>query len=181
MKLINLQPTTNNEQLNDGFSLIELLVSISVILILVGISFAGYSRLTIKQNLTSAGLLLKNVIRDAQSRAFNGEIDCSKCGCSPGSGSTFVGWILDFTPKSIYGLCGASTTFSNTPFTLPQGIELITTSDPIQFNSSTYTVKTTTGNPAVICLYNPNIGNNYYRITLNTAGVIEEKIDTVCP
>jgi prepilin-type N-terminal cleavage/methylation domain-containing protein len=164
-----------------GFSLIELLVSIGVILILVSISFAGYSKLTIKQNLTSAGLLMKNVIRDAQSRAFNSEIDCSKCSCSPSSGSTFVGWVLNFTTKSIYGLCGASTTFSNTSFTLPQGIALTTTSDPIIFNSSTYTVKTTTNNSAIICLYNPNVSNNFYRITLNTAGVIEEKIDTVCP
>lgn len=134
MKTIISQPTcsqcsakrcrraTHNPHM--GFSLIELLVSIGVILILVSISFAGYSKLTIKQNLTSAGLLMKNVIRDAQSRAFNSEIDCSKCSCSPSSGSTFVGWVLNFTTKSIYGLCGASTTFSNTSFTLPHGLHL---------------------------------------------------------
>lgn len=165
-----------------GFSLIELLVSIAVILVIVSLSFAGYSRLTIKQNLVSAGLLIKNVIRDAQSRAYNGETDCINCNCSPNSGSSSKGWVLDFTTNSIYGLCGADIKFFEKPFTLPNGITLGYSSATIQFNTSTYTITTSPPDTtAIICLYNPNFANNYYRITLNSSGVIEDKIDTTCP
>lgn len=177
MKSLNLQRTTNNLLLINGFSLIELLVSIAVILILVGISFAGYTRLTIKQNLTSAGLTMKNVIRDTQSRAFNREVDCTLCSCDPDSGSSFAGWVLDFANMRIYGLCGSSTFFSINSFSLPKDIVIRRTSDTILFNAINYSI-----NPAsTICLSNSNVAGNYYIITLNSAGVIEEKTDTTCP
>lgn len=56
-----------------GFSLIELLISITIFGILVGIGMASYNEFNKTQTLKQAALNLKNDLRVAQNKALSGE------------------------------------------------------------------------------------------------------------
>lgn len=166
---------------NVGFTLIELIVSMAVIFILIGISFAGYASLNQRQTLVSAGQTMKNVIRDAQSRAYNGEVDCSVCNCSVSQTSNFVGWYVDFGSKTIYGQCGTSS-FSNRPFGLSDEIVItpyLTPPVKILFKRSSAGVD----QAATVCLSDNNLAGNFYPVRISSAGVVSDDsgLKAVCP
>src|SRR3989344_8320932 len=85
-----------------GFSLIEILIAVSIITLLLGIGIASYLSFNDRQKLKAAGLNLKNTLREAQSKAFTGEKDCSVCNCErssqpdPTLDYSLVGWRVDF-------------------------------------------------------------------------------------
>lgn len=154
--------------MKSGFTLIEVLISITVISILLGISFAGYARLDQRQRLVSAGQTVKNVIRDAQSRVVNGEINCSVCDCSVGGSSQSTGWYVDFSTRSIYGQCGV-TTFTEKSFSVSTDIAItahITPATRLLFRS----FPPGAAQKATICLSDPNMSNTYYSIAVSTSG-----------
>lgn len=163
----------SNYQFSHGFTLIELLVSISIISILLGISFAGYATLNQRQTLTSAGQNLKNIIRDAQSRTMNKEIDCGICDCSSGGDTKFSGWYVDFTSQKIYGKCDVST-FGDKGFNLSSDIAItpfVTPANQIIFNANPLSVS----GKSTVCVLHNNLPGNYYVIHLNESGAMSDE------
>lgn len=152
-----------------GFTLIELLVSIIILTFLIGGSIAGYTRLDQRQTLISAGQTMKNIIRDAQSRAFSGEIDCTVCNCT---GPSLTGWYVDFSTKQIYGQCGSSS-FTARPFGLTSDIVItpyITPAVKLLFRDN----PPTSDQKATICVSDVNMPSTYYVIYINRAGVVSD-------
>src|SRR3990167_8939591 len=91
-----------------GFTIIELVVTISVIGILLGLSYSQYANFTQRQKLITAGQTLKNILRDVESRSFNGEVDCSVCNCTDPIQESFGRWYMDLDNRQFYGSCGAN-------------------------------------------------------------------------
>lgn len=103
-----------------GFTIIELLVSMSIIGIVFGVGVAAYTRFNRQQILFQAAQDLKSNLRLAQDKALAGEKDCSpsKCGGSDGICGTgdanerkLDGWYISFTENGyqIYGRCEGQT------------------------------------------------------------------------
>lgn len=101
-----------------GFTLLELMVSISIGMLTIGAIIANYNGYNNRQSLKQAALTLKNNLRFAQAKAFSGEKPASSC-------TELVGWRVSFASGSYtmqaecapQGLQGTSTTM-----TLPSGI-----------------------------------------------------------
>lgn len=163
------QPTTNL-----AFTIIELLISISIISILIGVSFAGYAKLNQRQSLISSGQDLKNIIRDAQSRVISNEIDCTLCDCTSSGNTSYNGWSVDFTNKRIFGSCGVTPTIffaksfnlsSNiiiTPYITPAS-ELIFKNNPPNASSK-----------GTICVSHSQLSSTYYVIRVKDTGTISD-------
>ena len=161
-----------------GYNLIELLVAISIILLILGFSFSGYARLARRQKITSAGQNLKNMLRDVQSRVYNGEVDCTVCDCSPSSGVLSEGWFVDFADKIYYGFCkGAS--FSVKPFNLSAETVISASSQILHFRSNPQGVN----HDATICVSILNQENSFYIIQVSKSGEISDtgNIESSCP
>lgn len=160
---------------DNGFTLIEIMVSITVIFLLISITFAGYARLNLRQNLISSGQTMKNILRDTQSRAYNGEIDCAVCDCTPISSSSLTGWYADFSAKEIYGMCGTNV-FMIKPFNLADDIVInVTPPSGVLFSHfpPSASQKTT------ICLSNNNLSGSFYNITIEKSGEISDSAQLV--
>jgi len=114
--------------LKNGFTIIEILVTIAIILILVGGSYTGYATIADRQKLVTAGQNMKNILRDVQSRAYNREIDCTVCDCSLDAQDISHGWVVDFSNKVFYGNCYYTppdpTPYTETAFNLGSDISL---------------------------------------------------------
>lgn len=78
---------------SSGFTLIELLVASTILITLSGAVLVNYNNYNGKQKARQAVLTLKNNLRSAQSRAYNGE--------KPGVGCTQLdGYVVSFTETS---------------------------------------------------------------------------------
>jgi prepilin-type N-terminal cleavage/methylation domain-containing protein len=185
-----------------GLTLIELLVSISIILMFFGVAYVGISGLQKRQTLLSTGQNLKNLIRDAQNRAYNHENFCEAqggpcyCGFSDTNYIPVNEWRVDFINKSIYGICNSPDKMNNYPtiilptknFDLNDKI-LITpaiTANPVSLpNTIIFSSDTTdVNNSGFICLNDPNLeGNNKYIIRINKSGLISDDggLVATCP
>lgn len=161
----NFQPQT-------GFTLIEIIVSLSIIFMLVGLTFAGFASLNQRQQLITAGNTIKNTLRDAQSRAYNGETDCSVCDCSSGSGMILNGWYADFSSRSIYGKCGPNVfPTQGQPFGISAEITIVPhLTPPTVLTFKTYPPGT--DQAATICLSQANLADQFIAIRVNKAGEI---------
>ena len=155
--------------LDSGFTIIELLVSISVIGILIGLSYAGYAVFTQRQKLISSGQTLKNILRDIESRSYNGEVDCSVCNCTDPLVNSLDGWFVDLTDKRFYGVCGANS-FSDIGLGLSDEIVIASNNNLIQFAGDPPRI---TDN-IIICLSLAGLPNRYYRIEISRGGDISD-------
>ncbi len=174
MQIKLLSPITNYQLpiTNAAFTLIELLISVGIITLLLGASFAGFARLNQRQTLISAGQNLKNIIRDAQNRAVNGEFDCTKCDCTGETETGFSGWYVDFTTKSIYGKCtaekfgdknfGLSSEVVITPYVTPAA-QIIFINNPPSASGK-----------ATVCVGHSGLADNYYIIRVNESGSVSD-------
>lgn len=88
-----------------GFTLIEILVTVSIIGILTTIGIASYNNFNEQRKIRRAADELKSYIRLAASRANNNEKDATVC-TTPAD--TLDGWYIDFSPLRIYGKCGGT-------------------------------------------------------------------------
>lgn len=174
--------------MKQGFTIIEVLVSITVIFIIMGITFASYASLNQRQQLVSAGQTLKNTIRDAQSRAYTNELDCDVCNCDITTIRSLKGWYVDFASRKIYGECTGKSepiiTFSPRPFDLSAKITMvpfITPAAPLQiiFRNS----PPSSDKDATICLSQSNLESSFYVIRLTSVGNISDGggIVATCP
>jgi prepilin-type N-terminal cleavage/methylation domain-containing protein len=172
----NLQP-------NRGFTLIELLIVIAVIFIIIGIIFSNYARFNQRQQLIGAGQTLENNLRDTQSRAYNGEMDCGVCDCDSTT-TSLSGWYADFTAGNIYGVCkapdGAYPTFS--PQSLGLAANITVVPDPasrILFRYYPPGIDRST----TLCVSQAGFADNYYKISVYSSGDITDEGGLVgtCP
>lgn len=110
---------------NQGFSLIEILVTISLMAVMIGVTATGYRNYNRRQTATAAAQRFRQVLQEANANATAGKIDCSVCGGANGKcdGSNddlpLVGWrvsILGIADMgggwvvgaySLRGACGA--------------------------------------------------------------------------
>lgn len=163
-----------------GFTIIEILITITIISLFIGTTFAGFSHFSKRQSLISAGQTLKNILRDAQSRVFTGETDCSICDCSTGDASP-VSWYADFTLRELYGKCD-NNTFFHKKFEISDNIVIssqMTPNDGVQFGLPP-TVVTPSG---MICLSTPDLPGLYYNVQIDDSGNVSDTgaIDASCP
>lgn len=117
----------NNLKIKPAFSLIELLVVITIFMIVASLLSASYVTFERNQRLKNAALALKSDIRLAQNNALSG--DKGPGGLCPAT-STLIGWYvtvaLNASSYSITGDCkGASeTAFGTKTVSLPKGVTI---------------------------------------------------------
>ncbi|MDO8551149.1 MAG: prepilin-type N-terminal cleavage/methylation domain-containing protein [bacterium] len=137
-----------------GFTLIEVLVVVSVISILSFIGLGTYNDFNRRQTLDQAVKNFKNDLRLAQSKSLAGDKDCSVgvCGgtvfgCGNDSNEKLLdGWFVSFTKNSytLYGRCG-STSFDSKTVDLPVRVDFDNPlPNPIQFLTLSMGVADTT-------------------------------------
>lgn len=76
-----------------GFTLIEVVVSVSIALLVTGLIIANYNSYNDIQTLKQAALTLKNNLRFIQSKAISGEKPATGC-------TELLGWTIQFTETS---------------------------------------------------------------------------------
>src|SRR3989338_2297634 len=147
-----------------GFSILEILIIIAVIIIMLSIALAGYVSLNLRQTLISGGQNMKNILRDAQSRAYTGEIDCGICNCEVGASTDSAGWYVDFSNKEIYGNCGGNGfPIPHKNFGLSDDIPISPTQNGVPVTNILFRSKPAGVDSAVtICLSLNNLANNFY-------------------
>jgi prepilin-type N-terminal cleavage/methylation domain-containing protein len=167
-----------NEKLQRGYTLIEILVVVGVIGVLTTLGVSAYNNFNEKRLVRKAADELKSYLRLAASKALNNEKDCTVCGGTDGDCSTFLagdkvleGWYLDFssTPK-IYGRCGGTDFGEKTFLTEETTSDLVISAvdETIQFYpldrgtdlAGDLTINLTQGENSVVLTVAPN-GNVY--------------------
>lgn len=156
----------------NGLTLIELLVTITIIGVLTGFGLASYNSFNKRQVVKGAALNFKNDLRQAQNKALAGEKDCL-------SGS-LDGWYVAFTANnySFYGHCGGTggSNFNQTTVNLPDSVSFSPVpSSPILFKVLGQGVNA----GQTICL----VGfNQKYKISVTVSGEIQDGgFISVCP
>lgn len=162
---------------HSGFTLIELIIALSIIGLLSTLGLAYYQDFNRRQIVVQVAKDLKNNLRLAQSKALTGEKDCAigicggtTLGCgNDGAEKTLVGWFVDFSTKQIYGKCD-NTLFWPTSFAerIPSNVS-INTINPIQFNPLTGGVNIQ--NEQTICISG---FEKYYRLKITPSGEIKD-------
>lgn len=167
-----------------GFSLIELLISLSIIFMFMGLAYAGYARLIQRQTLANAGQLVKSIIRDTQNKAFTGEIDCNDCPCAATSEtreSILQGWYVDFSDNSTYGVCSGSQ-FSKrdfvTDYKFSQDITVLSSQPQLIFQTYPPRSNISEESPLSVCLAYQNLT---YLITVKSSGDLTDDFIDTCP
>ncbi len=100
-------------KINLGFTLVEMMVAVSVTAILLGVGVAQYRKFSRTQLIKAAVRQLKSDLRVAQANALSGEKGSCACGkfgaiCGDPRDPTILGWEVSFpsaTSYEIYGLC----------------------------------------------------------------------------
>lgn len=151
--------------MKNGFTLIEILVVTTILALLIGGSIAGYSRFNEKQKLVQAGGTMKNVLRDAQSRAFTGEY----AGC-PTPPNALKGWQVDFNNNSISAVCTTPTALQPT---IKYDLRAVVTvsANPTGILFTSFPKGATT---ATVCLSQSGITPPAYKITVDGSGTIND-------
>lgn len=162
-----------------GFTLIELLIVVVIMGLLVGGAATGYYGFNNRQKLKSAGLTLKNVLREAQSKAFNGEKSCtaccSACPCrSQPTDKALIGWKVDFGSRTTYGTCGSSgpVNFSSSTFDLRTNVTIPVNPGVVEFLA--YPKRANISTTANICVAMSGLTNQFYKLTVDPSGNIRD-------
>ncbi len=113
-----------------GFTLIELIIAVSIALLLAGFVLVNYNTYADTQKLKQAALTLKNNLRFAHSRATSGKKPANGCTELVGFRATFTGSSYSIQAVCTEGLAGDATvtvlpagvTFSPTPSNITFGV-----------------------------------------------------------
>lgn len=134
----------NKFKVQNGFTLVELIVVVVIILTLTGFGIVSYNKFNQKQALTQTAFEIRNNLRDAQNRALSGDKDCSKCKgadaiCGTADDLVLDNWSFTKTSATSYAISGScnsqpfSTNYTKT-FTLASGLQFnVSTTTPILF------------------------------------------------
>lgn len=119
--------------MKSGYSLLEVLVAVTIIGILTGSSLVGYNRFQGRQGLKSAGEQLVSDLRLTQQKALSGEKAAGWC---QGLTDSLTGWRLIFTSAAVYdirGVCSSGTTTVFKSITLPNSATKSAGSNSVDF------------------------------------------------
>lgn len=114
-KISRLLRKKPNKKLGIGYTLIELMVVITIISVITGIGVASYNNYNSRRVVEKAAEELKVNIRLAQSRAINNEKD-TRCGTA-----ILEGWYVEHkgsTSYQLYCKCGATEYRPTSPITI---------------------------------------------------------------
>jgi len=106
----------------EGFTLIEMIVAITLMMILLGVTISGYASYNSKQNIKQAALNLKSNLRTARTNAMSGKkpLECTV-------EETLIGYEVSFTTSSytITPRCSVTDSIAEGVLSvqLPPGIE----------------------------------------------------------
>lgn len=168
---------------SSGFTLIEMLVVVSILMIFMGIGIASYAEYNRKQIVAQTAAQVLTYLRLAQSKAISGEKNCgnSYCGgvnnvCTTAS-KMLNYWTFNPALGEIYGTCGGDTNFNNTKFFIPSGLTInIIPSSLIRFYPLTGGASS-----EIICLNN-TAQNYHYKISIDIyGGINDEGFVSSCP
>lgn len=147
-----------------GFTLIELIVTVGVVLLIAGGVVANYNNYTDNQRVRQAALTLKNDLRFVQARAFSAEKPTGGC-------SELVGYVISFTNTnySIQSQCIEGPVGSIATVNLPTGITFFPIPSSLTFRVLTRGIAN--DNPVTITL----VGRmKQYRLQINPKGDIND-------
>lgn len=96
----------------DGFTLIELLVSVAIVIVVTGGVMVNYNTYNDAQKTRQAALTVKNNLRFAQSRAYNGDKPSSGCSQLLGYRVTFTAISYAIQAQCSEGLAGSQQSVS---------------------------------------------------------------------
>ena len=111
-----------------GYSLFELIISISIITIVFGLAVAAYNTFNKRERLRQSGLTLKANLRFAQTKSFSAEKPSSGC-------TTYAGMRVTFTANSysIVHMCTEGAVGTPIDVTLPTDITFSPTPSTFTF------------------------------------------------
>ncbi len=125
--------------MKNGFSLVEMMVAVSLVALMASIGFANMLRSNEQKRVTEAAETIRQAYTQAKAYALAGRKDCTACGATGGvcgKGTTEVqleGWVSNLnsaTPSiEIHGECGTSPAisfFSSGTKTFPTRISVTT-------------------------------------------------------
>jgi prepilin-type N-terminal cleavage/methylation domain-containing protein len=166
-----------------GFTLIEILASITIIGILFTIGIVSYTNFNRKQMVVQNAKNIVNVLRQVQSNAISGVKDTSACGSAALGSKILDAWYFEaLTTKSYsaYGKCtlGAVTSTFGTQTVIFPATSQITyfltgvgsSIPPIKF----YPVVGGTSGNYIICVKGFGDSSYDYKISVNNMGEINE-------
>ena len=118
--------TKLNKDSRFGFTLIEVLVSVGILVVLTAMGVASYNNFNEKRVVRNAADKIRSNLRLAQRKALAGEKNCDSCGGAV-CNVALVGWYADFSssPPQIYGECG-TTKFGYKDIDLSSSVDLNT-------------------------------------------------------
>ena len=155
-----------------GYSLIEVLVAVTIIGILTGSSLVGYNRFQGRQGLKSAGEQLVSDLRLTQQKALSGEKPANWCN---GLGQTLTGWRLEFIiPLTTYEIKAVCSDVSVDPSTdktiiLPNSVTKSGGGSAVDFAA----VNGTTGNASFVLSRQLGTSSSQITVTTTSAGLIK--------
>jgi prepilin-type N-terminal cleavage/methylation domain-containing protein len=160
-----------------GYSLIEVLVAVTIIGILTGSSLVGYNRFQGRQGLKSAAEQLVSDLRLTQQKALSGEKVSGWC---QGATDSLAGWRLIFTSDTIYdirGVCSSAVITTLKSITLPNSVAKSGGDTSVDFAA----INGTTGNASFVL--SRQLGTSVSQITVTTtsAGLIKLSAITDMP
>lgn len=156
-----------------GYSLIEVLVAVTIISVLTGSSLVGYNRFQGRQGLKSAGEKLVSDLRLTQQKALSGERVSGWC---QGAGESLTGWRLVFTSSTVYdirGVCSSGATTTYKSITLPNSATKSSGGSSVDFAAVN---GTTTDNSFVL---SRQLGTSVSQITVTTTSAGLIKLSTI--
>lgn len=112
---IRLFPSLGSRRQKPGFTLIEMLVGISLFGIFFGLGLTQYNRFNRRQTLLEAARELKSHLRFAQQKAVAGEMDCDStecggldgtCGTADPGEKSLAGWHFRLNGTNAYEILG---------------------------------------------------------------------------
>ena len=155
--------------MKQGYSLLEVLVAVTIIGILTGSSLVGYNRFQGRQGLKSAGEQLVSDLRLTQQKALSGEKASGWC---QGDNESLIGWRLIFTSAAIYdirGVCSSGAVTVYKSITLLNSVTKSSGDSSVDFAA----INGATSNASFVL--NRQIGtfSSQTTVTTTSAGLIE--------
>lgn len=173
---------TPNPNRCDGFTLIELMVTIAVMAILLGIAVPSFNNATLNSKLRSYAYSLSNSATHARGEAIKRNAPVTLCvsssGTSCGTGSWEQGWIVLFDRSEDDG----GPLVLHRQESLPTDLKVIEEddNDEITFRS---TGVGATLSAFTVCRATPTPGNRKFMVSISATGRAEVRDEetTTCP
>jgi len=163
--------------MQSGYSLIEVLVAVTIIGILTGSSLVGYNRFQGRQGLKSAGEQLVSDLRLTQQKALSGEKAAGWC---QGADESLTGWRLIFTSAAEYDIKGVCSNAATTIFksiTLPNSVTKSSGDSSVDFAA----INGTTSDASFVLSRQLGTSSSQITVTTTSAGLVRLSVITDMP